>query len=614
MARSTDSWLSALLLGFAVPSCGGQDTVFLSPPTEGTAWPDADDGSGRNEQLGNAGSSHPGDSGSDQGSHAHQPAVNNRVDSQPESGVAAGSQGGVEIGAPGGVPDGSGTAGGNNPDGQAADESFPVGIADQLPQLTITTENNAPILDQETYLTANLRLTDSAFGNYEGTTEIRGRGNTTWDLPKKPYRVKLANSSSLLGMPANRHWVLLANYLDKTQIRTDVVFHLGRAIGMEYTPRSSFVDLHLNGQYQGIYQLTEHVRIDSDRVDIPELEVGDTDPALITGGYLIEVDNRRGEDYCIDSTHTGMVFCLVDPEDLLEPEWVQQRQYIESFIRQAEDAIFSESFTDPDAGYASFIDVDSAVDYFLVNELVKNVDGDLRTSTFLHKKRNGKLTFGPLWDYDLAIGNVIFGWADLTDGWQILSAPWFTRLSQDPLFSQMVRDRWNQIKSDGILDDVFAYIDAKAMWLSSVQSQNFAVWDILDTYLYPNRIVAGSYQGEVDAMKDWLQERIEWMDAQFNPVEFPDIVLSEISPNPNPDWVEVKNQSDSIVNLAGFRLRNRDGLEYAFRAGTLLQAQGGLRVPQTWFEFELGSEGSLGLYAPWGEEIDILAWSPDARP
>ncbi len=395
---------------------------------------------------------------------------------------------------------------------------LPDGVAAQLPRLSIVTEGREAVTTKDDYLDADFVLEDEMFGSVEGTTEIKGRGNSTWGMPKKPYRLKLTKSTSLLGMPANRHWVLLANYADKTLIRNDVTFFLGEALGMEYTPRSTHIELHLNGEYQGVYQLTEHVRVGKNRVNIPELDVEDTDSETITGGYFLEVDERYGEDFCIPSSRTRMVFCVKDPETLLEPEWTAQRNYLEGYLEQTEAAIFADDFTDPQTGYAAYIDVDSAISYYLINELIKNVDGNLRLSTFLYKKRNDKMFFGPLWDFDLALGNVDYDGADDPHGWHVRTAEWYLRMFEDPHFAQQVTDRWNHMKTAGILDDLMNRIDNRALWLSHVQQQNFELWDILNIYVWPNRVVTGSYQGEIDAMKDWLQQRIDWMDAQFNPV------------------------------------------------------------------------------------------------
>ena len=390
-------------------------------------------------------------------------------------------------------------------------------VAEQLPTLRINTTNAAPVVSRDAYLPGTVRLTEAdGRSTPESELEIRGRGHSTWDLmPKKPYRLKLRSSASLLGMPASRHWVLLANYSDKTLLRNDATFHLSRTLGMAYTPRSHFVDLELNGTYQGIYQLTEHVRIAPDRVNIPELDVTDTSASAISGGYLIEVDQRRGEDFCFDSNVTQMTFCVANPETLLDPAWSRHRQYIESYVRRTDAAIFGPQFADPVSGYAGFLDVGSAVDYYLINELVKNVDGNLRLSTFLYKPRGGKLAFGPVWDFDLAMGNVNYDGADLVEGWHTRTAPWFSRLFEDPAFAARVRARWNQMKADRTFDGLIEYMTARRFYLSKVQVRNFQRWPILDVWVWPNRVVTGSYDGEVSAAQNWLWARMRWMDAQF---------------------------------------------------------------------------------------------------
>jgi CotH kinase protein len=390
-------------------------------------------------------------------------------------------------------------------------------VAQALPTLWLFSTDGIAITSKETYLPGTFRIVaaDGKTVLQEGGTEVRGRGNSTWAMPKKPYRLKLASSTALMGMPANRHWVLLANYADKTLMRNDVTFELSRMLGMEYTPRSQSVELQLNGQYQGVYQLVEHIRIAPERVNIPELKVADTSATAVTGGYLMEVDERSGEDFCFKSSRTPMNFCFANPETLRDPAWSKQRAYITNYLQQTDAAIFGAQFADPATGYAAYLDVDSAIRYYLINELFKNVDGNLRLSTYLYKKRSGKLFFGPVWDFDLAIGNVNYDNADRTDGWHIRTAPWFTRLFQDPAFAAKVKARWLQMKRDKEIDRLYEFMLTRRDFLSKVQEQNFARWPILSTWVWPNRVVTGSYGGEVVAMGDWLFERIRWMDTQF---------------------------------------------------------------------------------------------------
>jgi hypothetical protein len=418
---------------------------------------------------------------------------------------------------------------------------YPIGVAEALPALNIKTENLMPINSKENYLNGEFTLTDANGEKVEGTLEIRGRGNSTWDWLKKPYRLKLTSSTEMLGMPASRHWVLLANYADKTLIRNDLAFMFSRHSGMEYTVRNHHVELTLNGSYRGVYQLAEHIRVAKDRVNIPETKVADTDDEKITGGYLLEVDFRMHKNYCagaswdpvcvngvntarettfcVDSSYGMNPFCVDTPETLLEPAWSAQRNYIHKYITDAEAALFGNDFTDPQMGYAAYIDVDTAINYYLINELFKNPDGAV-ASFYLYKKRNGKIFFGPVWDFDLAMGNAGYDDVDKTYGWHLRSSPWFARLFQDPAFKAKVAQRWNQLKAEGKLDYVFQYAEARTNWLSKVQEKNYTIWSVTDFapwILHGSHGGTGSFEAESKELVRWQQARYQWMDSQFNP-------------------------------------------------------------------------------------------------
>jgi hypothetical protein len=388
----------------------------------------------------------------------------------------------------------------------------------KLPVMRISTTGGAPITSKVTYLPGVVTIDDTAgVTQLTATLEIRGRGNTTWELmPKKPYRLRLASSAALLGMPASRHWVLLANYSDKTLLRNDLTFALSRMVGMAWTPRTQFVDLELNGSYEGVYQLTEHVRIGTERINIQEMRVSDTSATAITGGYLLETDERRGEDFCFNSTMTAMVFCVGNPETLLQPAWAKQRAYITEYIARTDSAIFGPRFADSTAGYAAYIDVESAINWYLVQEIVKNVDGNFRFGSFMYKPRGGKLTFGPVWDFDLAIGNVNYQGADTPTGWYTRNTMWYTRLFQDPAFRARVQARWNELQRNNVPRDLQRLIFSRGNYLGLVQQRNFQRWPILGTWVWPNRVVTGSYTGELSAADTWLRTRLTWMSTELS--------------------------------------------------------------------------------------------------
>ena len=382
-----------------------------------------------------------------------------------------------------------------------------------LPAMYITTQDQAPITSKEEYIRGAITLISNEKGEEPLTgapMEIRGRGNTTWNMEKKPYRLKFNDKTELLGMPADKSWVLLANYSDKTLMRNHLAFEFSRQFGLEYTPQSRFVEVYLNGQYYGNYQLTEQIQVDEHRLNIDELDEGDVEEDKISGGYLLEVDFRRDADYWFESTQ-GELFTLKSPEDIV-PE---QLAYIQRYVQTAEDAIFSENFADPQEGYANYIDIESFVDWYLISEITKDTDGNFKSSVYLHKPRSGKLFMGPVWDFDIAMGNVDFGTGMETEGWRIREVSWFRRLFEDPAFQERVRARWNELKNNEI-EAVIAEIDATAETLSVSQTQNFNRWKILDKRVWPNPVVTGSYAGEVTYLKEWLNARIEWMDQAIN--------------------------------------------------------------------------------------------------
>lgn len=385
--------------------------------------------------------------------------------------------------------------------------------AQYLPLVKIETEGQKDVTSKDFYLNAKITISLRDHSgkvtevSYSGDTEIKGRGNSTWNMEKKPYRLKLITKSEILGMPENRHWVLLANYSDKTLFRNELAFEIARRMGFPWTPRAQHVDVILNGNKIGNYMLTEHVRVGSNRVDIPSLKDKDKN---ITGGYFLEIDERQGEPRWFISKG-GITFCLKDPEKPTD----EQFTYISEHVQKVEDILYGELPVDITEELPKYLDIKSIIDYYLLNEISKNVDGNLRLSTFLYKKRDDdKLYFGPAWDYDIAFGNINYDRADITSGWHSRNTSWYKKLFDISEFNEMMKDRWRELRQNE-LADLDSFIDELATKLDISQEENFLRWDILNKHVWPNRVVTGSYEGEVDALKSWLASRIAWMDSEL---------------------------------------------------------------------------------------------------
>lgn len=372
---------------------------------------------------------------------------------------------------------------------------------------------------------------------YAGRIGVELHGNSTQGFPKKSLRIETRDSLgddfdvSLLGLPETSDFVLSANFSDKTLMRNALAYDLSRRLG-QYASRTRFCEVFVDNSYQGIYILTEKIKRGKERVDIPKLDESDTSGVDITGGYIVKIDwnTSPGWNSPFSQPNSPNIYTYFQHE---YPKWNEmhpaQTEYIRAYVDSFEQALAGPGFQDPATGWRRFADEKSFIDYLLVNEMSRNVDG-YRLSTYFHKQRDdrgGKIRMGPSWDFDLAWFNADYcenwqtaGWAyDINYTCPDAGVPfWWERMMEDPLYAQNLACRWQSLRGGTLhTDSIFAAIDSMAAILEEAQERNFTLWPILGVYVWPNPgALPDTYAGEVQKMKNWLENRLDWMDFAIN--------------------------------------------------------------------------------------------------
>lgn len=474
-----------------------------------------------------------------------------------------------------------------------------------LPVMHINTEGRARILEKNRYLPAVTHLDPNGTDvkPYIGTLEIRGRGNTTWPLPKKPYKLKLSDKSEMLGMPASKNWELLANYLDHSNLRNSTAFYLAWQTSLSWSTRLRPVEVVLNGDYHGIYTLTEGVRVDPDRVNVQKMSTGDNAGSEVTGGYLLELDERLEANNEVGfRTGKDIPIVIKDPEDPTTPE---QFAYIQNYLEEFEESLFADDFAQT-RDYVNYIDVDSFIDAWLVNELTLNYDAH-RSSLFFHKPRNGKLKMGPLWDFDRSMGNAgsRLNPPGGVENFRVRNlTPWLSRLWQDPEFVRRAGERWNLLKPR--FDTVSNFLDKEGTEIAVAARSDAARWEYDPVPMETPEF-----------LKSWLADRSAWMDSRMPKVTMPDPrpVVNEVNCT-GTDWIELYNPTDTAIAIGGWVLTDdpldrqplRDSHRFTIPEGTVIPA-GGYYVAPGWGDgipFGISCDDTIILADQANEPIDSI--------
>lgn len=388
-----------------------------------------------------------------------------------------------------------------------------------MPRIYIWTDGGVPVTDKENYITGRIRVEDSlcVYSDekvFESTMKIRGRGNTTWGMPKKPYKIKFDEKQSILGIHKDKEWVLLANYDDKTLLRNITAMEISRRLGFSWTPEMISVEMWFNGSYQGVYVFTEHKKVSSHRVNIEPATPEDNEGESLTGGYYLEFENESMSEPCWFKTDRYEVTLMFhEPENPTS----EQQEWFKSYLNSFESTLYALGHDDRGpTDWQDYIDADSFINYYILEELVKNPDANFRKSTFLTKERGKKMEIYHVWDFDISLGNCNY-WGNglLPEDFVLKGCVWYNRLfEKDREWVEAVKKRWNEKYDDlmGVLD----YIDDQAELLEGARDRNFEKWPILGQYVWPNAVWYDTYEEELEYLKDFYLQRMIWMNDALN--------------------------------------------------------------------------------------------------
>ncbi|MDB9787759.1 CotH kinase family protein [Flavobacteriaceae bacterium] len=382
-----------------------------------------------------------------------------------------------------------------------------------LPILYIDT-NGVAIDSKEDYVEGFASIVGGA--NYpdllDTEMKIKGRGNSTWwqggIWGKKPYQIKFGDKTEILNMPKDKKWVLLAELSDKSLIRNKIAREIANISRFDYVPQAEYLEVFINKEHVGAYLLGQKVEESKNRVNI-----GDN-------GYLIEIDTDANGKISDDdvyfrsnewsSRYEDGVFNIKEPSIEYDSD---EFNLIKNHINDFETALFSNNFKDPDSGYRSFIDIPSFVDWFIVNEISKNQDARSYSSIYFNYIPGEKIKMGPVWDFDLAFGNVDYSNAENPDGFWIKENLWYKRMFEDPFFSDLIKSRFSYY--DGNLSSILSKIDGFEDYISKSQKKNFEIWDILSKDVWPIPVKYDTHHEYVEYLKTWIDNRMSWLETRL---------------------------------------------------------------------------------------------------
>ncbi len=428
---------------------------------------------------------------------------------------------------------------------------------------------------------------DDPYNEYEGYLGIEIRGQSSTLYPKKGYGIEFRDefgedvNVEVLGFPLEEDFVLHGPFADKTLIRNAVAYTLASEL-MEYAPRTRFVELFINEDYRGVYLMVEKIKRDANRVDIANLLEVDVEGEELEGGYILRFDKIDSNEeilwsspYMEEPGDNVADFVAFEPKyDEIQDE---QTDYIMDYMTDFENALIDPTFSFQGNSYTDYIDISTAIDFILMTEITKNVDG-YRISTYMYKDKNDVLKIGPVWDFNFAMGNADYCEGGDHVGWQFnfnFVCPWdgkgnhfwWRRFLEDPAFEQQLMNRYDELRETVFsLESIHARIDSLVAEIGDDAVQrNFEKFPILGEYIWPNNFIGGSYDAEVQYLKDWFGLRLEFMDTSITNTKDIDGLTDPLLLYPNP------NDGNFLLDLGKYAISGKTVLIYNAQ-GQLMQS------------------------------------------
>lgn len=405
-----------------------------------------------------------------------------------------------------------------------------------LPMVVIQTKDAVEPYDKVNDIESYVQIIGTGGEYVIDSATTRLRGNASTQFPKKPYRIKFESKQKPLDASAKaKKWTLINNYGDKTLMRNLLAFRISQLFGMPYTPYGQAVDVILNGEYKGCYQLCDQIEVNKNRVNIDEMETTDISGENLTGGYLWEIDAYANEEISWFNSKNNIPVTIKSPdEDDITPE---QSQYLEDFFNAMEADVFGSQYADAANGWRRLLDAETFLKHFLIGELSGNTD--TYWSVYQYKKRGeDKIYTGPVWDFDIAFDNdyrtyPVNNKADFvyrSGGSSAGNMKSFVDriLLLDPNTLLEVKKIWGEARENGLNEEYLcAWIDSMSIEMDRSQQLNFMRWNILNSKEHMNPIARGSYANEVAYLKEYIAKRVEWMDEKLGYIytSVEDIVL-----------------------------------------------------------------------------------------